>query len=71
MEASHFDAERIAVVFHDRYEWWAIQHGWSSQVGATTAWADVPEANRKTMISTVTSMLETDVILPGPGLADG
>ncbi|MBA3688441.1 MAG: hypothetical protein H0W81_06405 [Chloroflexi bacterium] len=59
-------AERIAQAFHERYEWWATKHGWASQVGVTVRWEDVPKANRETMVSTVQSLLDTDVILPGP-----
>lgn len=61
------DAERIAQAFHERYEWWAEYHGWSSQVGVSVRWEDVPEANRRTMVSTVKSLLDTEVIVPGRG----
>ena len=54
--------DRIAKAFHERYEWWAEKHGWSSQVGATVAWEDVPEANKRTMRSTVKSLLDEGVI---------
>jgi len=66
MHVTDEQVEAIARVFHDRYEWWAEHHGWASQVGATP-WDSVPERNRATMLSTVRSMLETDVIRLGEG----
>lgn len=64
MSHSESPAETIARAFHERYEWWAEQHGWKSQIGVT-AWELVPEANRATMLSTVQSLLDVGVISPG------
>ena len=41
--------ERFCETMHDAYEEAAVREGWSTQQASRKPWAEVPEANRRTM----------------------
>jgi len=56
---THLDAvvEHLAKVQHDAYETAAVVSGWETQADSRKPWADVPEANKRTMRSSITALL--------------
>lgn len=64
-------AEAIARLFHVRFDRLAPAFGWTPQESARGKDFDaLPESNRKLMIATVRSLLESGVIEPGPAVLD-
>jgi len=45
--------ELVAELMHDAYELAAVQHGWATQERSRVSWADLPEANKMTMLTAV------------------
>ncbi len=52
-----FDVERACEVLHDAYESAAVGAGWETQQASRKPWAEVPEANQRTMRAAVTALL--------------
>lgn len=50
--------ERACEIMHDAYEKAAAEAGWETQKRSRVPWADVPEANKKTMRAAVRALLE-------------
>jgi hypothetical protein len=51
--------EYLCEVMHDAYETAAVEVGWETQARSRKPWADVPEANKRTMRLAVQAMLAT------------
>ena len=51
------NVERLCEVMHDAYERAAVLEGWDTNPESATAWAHVPEANKRTMRVAVAAML--------------
>lgn len=49
--------ERYCEVMHDAYEAAALGAGWETQERSRKPWADVPEANKRTMRAAVRALL--------------
>ena len=58
-------AERIARAFHETYETLAPHVGYRTRSASAVPWDDVPERNRRLMISTVASLLADGIIAEG------
>jgi len=56
------EAVKIARAFHDEYEAFAEMHGWTTQKNTRVAFDDLPTANRKTMIDTVSALLSRGIV---------
>lgn len=61
-------AEQIAAEFHRTYELLAPNFGYKTRDASAVPWEDVPEANKKLMVSVVQALLTQDVIKPGERL---
>lgn len=55
--AGEAEVERVARLFHDRYEHHAHEQGWVTHVDCRTTFEALPEHNRKVMLLTVADVL--------------
>lgn len=57
--------ERLCEIQHDAYEAAAVREGWVTQDASRTSWAEVPDANKRTMRSAVRALLGSipDVVI--------
>ncbi len=58
----HPDAAQIAAAFHTAYESMAPLVGYATRTESAVPWEDVPSANKKLMIATVTTLLQQGMI---------
>lgn len=56
--ATDAEIEELCEVMHDTYEQAAVSEGWETQERSRKPWADVPEANKRTMRVAVRAVLE-------------
>lgn len=63
-------AEQIARRSHVIYEQAAVAAGWATQESTQVGFDDLPESNRRTMITTFKGLLRDGVIEPGPAILD-
>lgn len=56
------DAELVAQAFHETYEAQAPHHGWETQQRSRKVWEEVPEENRRLMVSVAQTLLDKGVI---------
>lgn len=61
-------AENIAREFHDTYERNAPAFDYETRIESRTAWADVPDKNKRLMREVCRDLLARGIILPGPNL---
>lgn len=59
-------SEAIARKFHEQYEQLARTFGYETRRESAVPWEQVPERNRRLMITVIYSLLAADVIEPGP-----
>lgn len=59
-------AERIAQRFHETYEGLAPSFGYETRRESAVAWDDVPDRNRRLMVTVVESLVVGGFIEPGP-----
>jgi hypothetical protein len=60
--------EAVARAFHEAYERLAPRHGYETREASAKPWAEVPEPNRRLMVSVVTELVKREIIYPHPGL---
>lgn len=59
MDTSKPQAEKLAQLFHETYEYLAPEFGYSTRQESAKPWADVPERNRQLMIAVCREILDT------------
>jgi hypothetical protein len=59
-------ADRIAKWFHFYYEGFAPDFGYATRLESRVPWQFVAEANRKLMTTVVATLIEAQIIEPGP-----
>jgi hypothetical protein len=55
----------IARRFHEVYEEWALEFGWTTQEKSRTPWESLPSENKALMVNTVYNLLrESTIAMP-------
>lgn len=62
------DSERIAKAFHENYERLASAFSYVTREASAKPWDEVPENNKKLMMSVVDSLIGQRIIEVGEGL---
>lgn len=65
-EVADHVADRIAKWFHFYYEGFASDFGYATRQESAVPWRDVPEQNKALMRCVVETLIEAQIIEPGP-----